>query len=204
MNIVAIGAHYDDIELGCGGTLHRYSTAEHNTYGIVICIPDYNLRDAATAIREGSEAASIIGYQPISLYKETRRIEFTTDFVKEIESHLKSLEADIILTHWIGDVHQDHSTVARTVISAARHYPRILMFRTNCYRSTMDFRGNYYVPLTQEDIDIKSNAVIAHKSEYDKRGREWLDFFIQQNRASGYEIGREYAEVYEVVKWLEF
>ena len=89
------------------------------------------------------------------------------------------------------------------MIRAARHYPRLLMYRSNHYKSTYQFNGNFYVALEESDMNRKREAVMAHSSEYIRNGDSWLDYFIGQNRAAGLEVGCQYAEQFEVVKWLE-
>jgi len=207
VNVVAIGAHYDDIELGCGGTMAKYEESGHNTYGIVVTVPEHliGMGEGAVGVRrsEGFRAARILGYTLICLDHHTRRIEYSTELVKEVEGLLYSLEADVILTQWVHDVHQDHEVVGRAVLRAARHLPRVLMFRTNWYKSAHLFNNNFYVAIESHHIELKRKAIEAHRSEYERNGKEWLDFFIHQNMAAGRVVGMSYAEEFEVVKWLE-
>lgn len=201
-NIVAFGSHYDDIELGCGGTLAKYHTMGYNTYGVVVTRSDYEDRDANVARREGEAAAEHLGYNLIRLEKPTRGIVYGRELVQEFNEIIKKCRADIIFTHWLHDVHQDHAAVAQSVVTAARHYPCVLMYRSNWYQTTYDFRGNFYVSI-DKTMDKKVEAIRAHQSEYEKNGKAWLDFFVSMNHAAGSEIGVEYAEKFEVVKWLD-
>lgn len=205
MNIVAIGAHYDDIELGCGGTMARYKELGYSTYGIVVTVPEHaRLAGDSLSARqqEGLDAATILGYELVDMGKYQRAIEYTTDLVQDIEGHLDDIDPDIIITHWPHDVHQDHEVVGRCVMRAARHYPRVLLFRTNWYATLGIFNPNFYVALTDRQMDLKREATIAHRSEYARNGEGWLEFFISRNRAAGTIIGIEYAEEFEVLRWI--
>ena len=202
MNILAIGSHYDDIELAVGGTMAKYKSTGNNTYGIVVTQSDYEDREYNTAMVEGVNAATILGYELIRLEKPTRSVIYCRDLIQELDRYLVELKIDTIITHWIHDVHQDHSAVGRATITAARHFPRILMYRSNWYSTSDTFNGRFYVDIS-EYIDVKKEAIMAHVSEYDKRGKEWLEFFVEQNKACGMIVGTKYAEEFEVVKWLE-
>ena len=66
MNILGIGAHYDDLELGCSGTLIKHVKNNDNVYLLVITDSAYNnpdgeqIRTAEIAADEGQKAADII------------------------------------------------------------------------------------------------------------------------------------------------
>jgi LmbE family N-acetylglucosaminyl deacetylase len=74
------------------------------------------------------------------------------------------------------------------------------MYRSNWYHTTSEFRGNYYVDIS-DFIDIKISAVKAHENEYKKFGQGWVDFFVNENSNAGKKIGCEYAEAFEIVKY---
>ncbi len=202
MNIVAIGAHYDDIELAVGGAMRKWCDEGHDTYGIVVTTSDYEDRDYATAYREGTIAAGILGYELIRLELPTRGISYGRELVQLFDSTIGSISADLIVTHWEHDVHQDHAVIGAATITAGRHYPRILTYRSNWYHSSHVFSSNYYVDISSV-IDTKVAAIRAHASEYSKNGKAWLDFHISQASAAGAIFGVAYAEQFQLVKWME-
>ena len=110
-------------------------------------------------------------------------------------------EIDLVYTHWSHDMHQDHNAIGRATINAARHIPRVLMYRSNWYATDELFNNRFYSDISQE-ITQKIEAIKAHASEFNRRGQRWIDFVIYKNRNDGIEIGVEYAESFEVVKWL--
>jgi len=201
MNIVAIGSHYDDIELAVGGSMARWRDS-NNTYGIVVTQSNYEDRDYTTARSEGELAASILGYELIRLELPTRNVVYGRELIQLLDRYFVELEADLIITHWEHDVHQDHSAVGKATITAARHFPRILMYRSNWYHSTYRFNPNYYVDISGT-ISTKIDAIKAHQSEYQKNGEAWLNFHISQCGAAGAIFGVEYAEQFELIKWME-
>jgi hypothetical protein len=87
---------------------------------------------------------------------------------------------DTVYTHWDKDVHQDHSAIGKATFNAGRHINNILMYRSNWYHTSSEFRGNYYSDIS-DFIDIKIKSVKAHKNEYNKFGDSWIEFFVNEN-----------------------
>lgn len=206
-NILAIGAHFDDIELGCGGTIARHVANKDNVIMLVVTNSAYYnydgtpVRTAECAKKEGEEAAKILGVKKlISLGLETKTLQYGFELIEMINKVIDEEKIDMIYTHWDKDVHQDHSAIGRATLNAGRHTKNILMYRSNWYHTTSEFRGNFYVDIS-DFIDIKIAAVKAHKNEYKKFGQGWIDFFVNENFNAGKKIGTKYAEAFEIVKY---
>jgi LmbE family N-acetylglucosaminyl deacetylase len=207
MNILAIGAHYDDIELGCAGTVKKFIDEGHNVYCVVATESDYTqfdgtpLRTKEQAHREGKNALNILGVTEIKCLMHTsKRVVYGVELIEQLNSLIGEWNIDTVLTHWDNDVHQDHSAVGKSTLNAARHCPRILMYRSNWYKSCHDFSENFYVDIS-DYADIKRRSILAHVTEVARRGTEWVDFSITKNKNSGMEVGCEYAEAFQLVKW---
>lgn len=208
MNILAIGAHFDDVELGCGGALAKHAQNGDKVYIYTATVSGYSnqsqqvVRSNSIALEEGKNAAKILGAELINGNFETLRLEFIDEVNVELLNILKSKNIQQVYTHWIGDIHHDHSALARASLHSCRHIKRILMYRSNWYHSSVDFRGNFYIDISNT-WDTKEKAIMAHESEYKRVGKKWIEFFKNEAENSGQRIGVEYAEVFEVVKWLE-
>ena len=209
MNVLAIGAHFDDVELGCSGALSRHAALKDNVYVYVATESGFSnpekkaVRDGHVARREAEEAMKIIGVKDLycGTFK-TLEVEFIDSLNIEILKLVQDLKIDLVYTHWTGDVHHDHQAVARASLHSCRHVPRLLMYRSNWYHSTKDFRGNFYVDIT-EFWDLKERAIRAHISEMKRTENRWIDFFLNEAENAGQRIGVKKAEVFEIVKWLE-
>ena len=208
MNILAIGAHFDDIELGCGGSLAWHISKGDNVYAYVATVSGFTnhnnqiVRESNTALKEGQEAMKILGVKLIPGNFKTLSVEFTDELNVEILKIIEEKKIEKVYTHWVGDIHHDHQAVGRASLHACRHVPRMLMYRSNWYHSNLDFRGNFYIDITNF-WEKKEKAIRAHKSEMDRTGHRWINFFLNEAENAGQKIGVKYAEVYEVVKWLE-
>jgi LmbE family N-acetylglucosaminyl deacetylase len=208
MNILAIGAHFDDVELGCGGTIARYAQAGDNVVVYVATVSgfsNYNnkeIRSNETALEEAHAAIKILGASKLICGPfKTLQVEFVDELNVQLLRIVEEEKIDVVLSHWPGDIHHDHQAVARASIHSCRHAPRQLLYRSNWYHSTSDFRGNMYVDIS-DTWDIKQRAIEAHVSEFERTGRKWTAFFKNEAENAGQRIGVRYAEVFEVLKWL--
>lgn len=209
MNVLAIGAHFDDVELGCGGALARHANNGDNVYVFVATVSGFanyhnqTVRSNETALAEAKAAMRALGVTELVCGEfKTLEVEFIDPLNVKILRLVEEKKIDRIYTHWIGDIHHDHQAVAKASIHSCRHVPRLLMYRSNWYHSPMDFRGNFYVDITTT-WQAKEQAILAHASEVERTGSKWLQFFKNEAENAGQRIGVKYAEVYEVLKWLE-
>lgn len=207
MNILAIGAHFDDIELGCGGALAKHIAEGDNVYAYVATKSGFTnhqnieIRSDDTATKEGAKAMSILGVALIKGKFNTLEIEFTDDLNLEIVKIIETKKIDLVYSHWMGDIHHDHQAVARAALHSCRHVPRQLMYRSNWYHSNIDFKGNFYVDISNF-WELKRQSIEAHVSEMERTGKKWIEFFCNEAKNAGQRTGVEKAEVFEVIKWL--
>lgn len=209
MRILAIGAHFDDVELGCGGTLAKHVSAGDEVYVFVATLSGYsnrnreNVRANATALTEAKAAMKVLGVkQMVCGSFETFAIEFVEALNVEILKIVEEKKIELVYSHWTGDIHHDHKALAQAALHSCRHVPRLLMYRSNWYHSTGDFHGNFYTDITPH-WKAKEKAIRQHKSEMERTGRKWIAFFKNEAENAGQRIGVKYAEVFEVVKWLQ-
>ncbi|MBW7961127.1 PIG-L family deacetylase [Bradyrhizobium sp. BR 10261] len=209
MNVLAIGAHFDDVELGCGGALAKHKSRGDKVFVYVATDSEYYTPDRTlvrgneTARAEGEEAVRILGADELICGSfKTLEVEFTDPLNVEILRIVEQKKIDMVYTHWIGDVHHDHHAIAKASLHACRHVPRLLMFRSNWYHSPTDFRGTFFVDIT-DYWDIKERAIRAHRSEIARTHERWIAFFRHEAENAGQRMGVRFAEVYEVVKWIE-
>lgn len=208
MNILAIGAHFDDIELGCAGALSAHIKKGDKVFAYIATDSGFTnhnnevIRHSNIAREEGENAMNVLGVELLLGTFKTLHIEFTDELNVEILKVVEEKCIDTVFTHWIGDIHHDHQAVARASLHACRHVPRMLMYRSNWYHSNLDFKGNFYIDIT-DYWHIKEKSINMHKSEMARTASKWIEFFKNEAENAGQRIGVKYAEVFEVVKWLE-
>ncbi len=208
MNILAIGAHFDDVELGCGGALARHAQQGDDVYVFVATVSGFSnqynqaVRTNESALEEARNAMAILGVKELLCGNfKTLEVEFVDVLNIEILKIVQEKKIDLVYTHWAGDIHHDHQAVAKASLHSCRHVQRMLMYRSNWYHSTMEFRGNFYFDIT-EFWPTKEQAIRAHVTEVDRTGEKWISFFRNEAENAGQKIGVPMAEVFEVVKFL--
>ena len=133
MNVLAVGAHFDDIELGCSGTLINHKNEGFNVNLLVIAKSGYTdpngkvVRTNDIAEKEGKEAAKIMGANLYSLGFKTFEFDFDESVTKEIIKIIEKLSIDLVYCPWIHDIHRDHQNAGKV----SRHVKKVLMFRPN-------------------------------------------------------------------------
>lgn len=209
MNILAIGAHFDDIELGCGGAIARHIAAGNNITVYVATESGFSdhrnktIRSSDTARAEAEEAMHILGVKNMICGSfKALELEFIDALNIEILRIVEENRIDLVFSHWAGDIHHDHYALAKASLHGCRHVPRMLMYRSNWYHTNQEFVGNFYIDIS-DYWKIKEEAIKAHKSEMKRTGEKWISFFRNEAENAGQRIGVEKAEVFQVIKWLE-
>lgn len=207
-SVLAIGAHYDDIELGCGGTLALAArrgcpvTMLVLTDSAYVHATDGRERDADLARSEGERAAAALGVTDLRCAgQDNMFLRWDGELVSAIESVINEVQPAIIFTHWAFDTHQDHHHGALATLSAARYFPTILMFDPifPSGRSYHPFRPQLYFDIG-DVLEDKLAALREHRSQHDKYGVQWIEAVKARAQYRGYEIGVGFAEAFEVVR----
>ncbi len=209
MKILAIGAHHDDIEISCGGTIAKAVRNGDEVKMVVMSSSVYTdykgkvHRTKEEVERENKMAVEILGVKEVvSLDFPTKDIPYNSTSIEALNSVIDEFEPDMILTHWCHDTHPAHKNTSLATISAARYYNSILMYEPMMPsgRSYQGFRPQVYVDITDFD-DIKRKALMAHESQYKKYKKDlWVNAVEARARYRGYEMSSKYAECYEIVR----
>jgi LmbE family N-acetylglucosaminyl deacetylase len=207
-NILAVSAHADDVEIGCGGTVALHAQNGDNVYILVMTSSFYTnydgqiLRNKTEGDFEEKEGASILGGKLINLGFETKEVPYSSKTVELINKIIDEYNIDIIYTHWYHDTHQDHMRTTQSVLAAGRYVKNILMYEPEypAGRSYLGFRNQYYVDIGST-FEKKMKAILKHKSQVKKYGEElFLSAIEARARHRGYETGVKYAECFEVIR----
>ena len=207
MNILAIGAHFDDVELGCAGTLAKHRSQGDRVIIQVITHSKYDNHDGSVvrkkekAFQEGKMAADILGCELICSNYETKQVKFDYKLIEDINRVIDENKIDLVYTHWDRDIHQDHQAIGKATLSAGRKVIRLLMYQSNLYISTVSFVANYFVDIS-DFIEAKKRAIMVHKSEVEKFGPGWIEFWINEATNNGKRFNVKYAEAFHMVKYL--
>ncbi|MXP74778.1 hypothetical protein GN277_05095 [Lachnospiraceae bacterium WCA-9-b2] len=209
MKILAVGAHLDDIEIACGGTLAKAIENGHQVKALIMSKSGYTdkegqiQREDEVAVIEGTNALHALGISDIDVLDfPTKDIPFQSEVVNTIDVCMSKYNPDIIFTHHPFDTHQAHVGVSNATIAAARRKNTVFFYEpiTPSGRSYVAFRPQLYIDI-ESTIEKKIASLREHKSEYSKFGAEdWITGVHSRCGFRGYEIGKKYAEAFEVLR----
>ena len=209
-NVLAVGAHADDVEIGCGGTVALHTQRGDKVIILIMAESAYTyydgrvLRTEEEWKTEEARGAEVLGAKLINLGFKTKEVPYSRESIESINRVIDEYNIDMIYTHWYHDSHQDHRRTTQSVLSAGRYVKNILMYEPEypAGRSYLGFRNQYYVDITST-FDKKMEALKQHKSQIRKYGEKmFLEAVEARARHRGYEIGSRYAECFEVVRLL--
>lgn len=194
--VLAIGAHPDDVEIGCGGAL-----AKHHANGDVLQIltlsrgaagGDVNVRSV-----EAHRAAEMLG---ATLTMGNLRDTHITDgaaTISLIEDAIRELRPTHVYTHCSEDTHQDHRAVHAASLVAARSVPNVYCYQSPS--STVDFRPNRFVDIS-DFIKVKIQAIDAYGSQVQRMDALQHDVILSTARYWGRYAGYVLAEPMRIVR----
>ncbi len=209
MKILAIGAHLDDIEIACGGTLAKAIEAGHKVKVLIMSKSGYTNKEGTIqrsdeiAVKEGLNALHTLGIRDIEILDfPTKDIPFQSDVVTAIDLRMAAYDPDVVFTHHPFDTHQAHEGVSKASIAAARRKNTVFFYEpiTPSGRSYVSFKPTLYVDISKT-LDKKIASLKCHTSEYNKFGAEdWIEGVRCRCGFRGYEIGQKYAEAFEILR----
>ena len=209
MKILAVGAHLDDIEIACGGTLAKAVEAGHEVKVLIMSKSGYTNKEGKIqrsddfAVIEGTNALHVLGITDINILDfPTKDISFQSNVVNAIDVIMSKYNPDVIFTHHPFDTHQAHVGVSNATIAAARRKNTVFFYEpiTPSGRSYVAFKPQLYVDI-ESTLDKKIASLREHKSEYNKFGAEdWVEGVRCRCGFRGYEIGKKFAEAFEVLR----
>jgi len=203
--VLVLSPHTDDGELGAGGAIARlcevgaevhyaaFSTAEAS-------VPAHLPRNILAA--EVREATRELGIRPENLhvYKyEVRKLNYVRQEILEELVRLRAAhDFDLVLMPTLDDIHQDHSTVA---MEGLRAFKTITILGYELIWNNLTFETSGFVTLGDAHLRRKVAALEKYKSQ---SGRAYMssEFVYSLARARGVQIGAEYAEAFEIIRWI--
>jgi len=201
LKVVCVGAHPDDPESGCGGTLAQYAALGHAVTIVYLTrgergIPGKPLDDAARIRSAESETACrVMGAKPAFFGQIDGATEVTRAHVDAMSRLLAAENPDLVFTHWPVDTHMDHQVASLLTIRAWINLrtPRLYFFEVNSGSQTEGFLPNTYVDISSV-VETKKAALFAHASQ-DGRGI-WREHHEIMAQWRGREAGVAAAEAF--------
>lgn len=173
LRVVCVGAHPDDPETGCGGTLARAARAGHEVTIVYLTRGERGIEGAslsaaaATRTAEAEQACRLIGATPVFAGQIDGATEVTAAWVQRLTGIVRDARPDIVFTHWPVDTHLDHQVASlltfRAWLALDERFT-LCYFEVNAGEQTRAFTPTDYVDISPV-ADLKRRAVLAHASQ---------------------------------------
>ena len=173
LKVVCVGAHPDDPESGCAGTLAQYAAQGHDVTVIYLTRGERGIQGksneeaAAIRTREAEAACQIMGAKALFAGQIDGSTEFTRPTVDALLRLLTPAPPDLLFAHWPIDTHMDHQVASMCTLCAYRalpRRPRLCFFEVNTGSQSQGFAPNTYVDVTAV-LEKKRAALLAHVSQ---------------------------------------
>lgn len=211
MNILSIGAHWDDIEIGCGLTLKRLKDRGHNIMSVVVCSSNYgkNVDEGMTeeeALKFGLNSFRLIGANYIPTPKEPNsNLIYNKQIMQILEDVAINYKIDTVFTHWFGDVNTDHKATWEISRTAFRNVKNFIMYQSNSYSDGINiFNPNLFFSYDEEGLRFKEKLLSQYITEWTRRQDRWKREIFDREKFWGYLSGNNYAEGFRINKLVDF
>jgi len=200
MNVLAIGAHPDDVELGCGGALLAHRARGDEVTLLVMTVGERGPQGVETRVREQEVAAERLGADLYWGGFDDGAVPEGRDATEVIDSLARRIDADVIYTHSPRDSHQDHRATHIASLAAGRRVSRILMYEAP---TSQGFCPQVYVDVGPF-LEGKLDAIRAHVSQVLKNRLVDLEAVEAQARYRGFEarLNHGFAEGFAVARFV--
>jgi len=201
LNILALGAHPDDIEYGCGGTFLKFARSGANIFFMVLTKGEFG-GDPGIRVKEQEEALKLLGVKKIFWggYVDTE-LPNERIIITRIDEVIEEVKPDEVYVNYIDDIHQDHRTLAECTLAATRYVKRVFFYED--YTSN-NFEPDVFVDI-EDVLEEKQKLIQVYSSQVSKAYPTKLDM-VESVRAAanfrGFQGKIKYAEGFKAFRFL--
>lgn len=200
-NILIIGAHPDDIELGCMGTLLKLKKEGKK----VVCLimtngGNWEKKTHKDRLQETSEVSEILKIDEyiVGDFKDgyVKHNSKVIDFIVDI---VNKYTIDTIFVQYFKDTHQDHINTCLSTMSACGLCKNLIFYES---LTSKEFVPNYFVDITDFELE-KEKLLELHISQiekYRKRNQNLISYINAKDILNGIKIHTDYAEGFMIYK----
>lgn len=202
MKILAIGAHPDDIEYGCGGTLLKMKKEQDAEIEFFVATCGLVSGDAQLRKKEQEASASMLGAGKVHWGgMPDTEVVLNRDFIDQLEVVIKKFCPDIVFVNFPDDTHQDHRNLAESVMVATRYCKKVLFYEDY---TSKNFEPHIFVDIGSV-LDEKVELLKCHKSQVERAYPTDLDIVESVKAVAnyrGFQAKVKYAESFHALRYL--
>ena len=203
--ILILAPHTDDGELGCGGSIARFIEEGKNVFYAAFSTaeesvdPKFPNNILEIEVKAATKKLGIKRENLFIYNNEVRKLNYIRqEILEELIKLKKKIDPDIIFMPSINDIHQDHSTVAR---EGLRAFKDRTILGYELIWNNITFNTSTFIILQHNHVQSKVDALQEYKSQKDKAYMS-QDFVFSLAKSRGVQIGKDYAECFEVIRWV--
>ena len=211
MNILAVGAHWDDIELGCGLTLKKMHDNGHKIFTAILCSSLYGKdvnegMSEQDALKYGNNSFELIGAEYVPTIKEPNsNLIYNKKIMQTLEQIANDNQIDTVFTHWFGDLNTDHRTTWEISRTSFRNVKNFLMYQSNSYNDHVNiFEPNLFVSFSQNEYLFKEKILSQYVSEWNRRKDRGRREIFDREKYWGFLANNDFAEAFNIGKLVDF
>jgi LmbE family N-acetylglucosaminyl deacetylase len=196
--ILVLAPHTDDGELGCGGSIAKWVREGHEVHYAAFAYPKGT--EPHILQSELEEAMNVLGVKNVTIGRfETRMFPTDRQMILDYMIQLGyQIKPDLVLIPSRFDQHQDHQTICQEAIRAFKQCS-ILGYEEPW--NNLEFKTDVFNILTEADLNKKTEALEHWQSQHERFFFS-NDFIKSLARTRGVQISTDYAEAFEVIRWI--
>lgn len=200
-NVLVIAAHADDEAIGCGGTILRHKDQDDNVV-VILCTKPGELRKAENELLKAVDESRTeygIDYRLLGYMDQGLDTVPTLLLTKAIEQIVDEVKPDIVYTHSVKDLNQDHIAVYNAAVVACRFVKKLLFFHIPSPGELATFTGNYFnqIAWTPKESFLRT----YHYEMRDTPHPRSYENIKAKAQVEGSKAGFLFAESFEVGRW---
>lgn len=203
---LVLAPHTDDGELGAGGTIVKLLEQNVEVHYAAFSTGEESLAELGLPIdqtrTEVKNATLKLGIPERNLHifnHPVRKLNYVRQEILDILVRLKKeIAPDLVLMPCLRDIHQDHSTIAT---EGLRAFKQTTMLGYELIWNNLQFNTQCFMKLEAHHVEKKLEACVEYESQR-FRGYMNREFIFALARTRGVQIGANYAEAFEVVRWV--
>jgi LmbE family N-acetylglucosaminyl deacetylase len=201
VNILALGAHPDDIEYGCGGTFLKYARKGMDIYFMVLTKGEFG-GDAKIREKEQEAAMKLLGVKKV-FWGGCVDTELPNEriIITKIDEVIEKVKPDEVYVNTIEDIHQDHRTLAECTLAATRYVKRVFFYEDY---TSINFEPDIFVDI-EDVLEEKQKLIQVYSSQVGKSYPTKLDM-VESVKAianfRGFQGKVKYAEGFKAFRFL--